>query len=435
MPQPKTPTPEIHSLTKFLTESLGAVTKALPKDAIDEVWAHKKYSEASRTPNVQNELLCIAGPQLFLVGKGAVDQLSEPPVVMLWLWQNRLHLTWTLSVFNWDRPNIWRAAIPHDSKAWSLLRSGPTRIVLLNDRTCVGALEVDIPAVDPIIWGRFDRIDPGYQTLRDELGGKMIAFAYIHEPTTPKKQLRKGWATKMDEFANSVFGFLGDPGNAETLRTETSKLGHSAFAKEDFVADYYQYCLYHFLQQDENPCQHLVALGKELANYPMHHEGATSALRLALFSANATNGGLMVPSLNPNGKTSLVELDTDKLGDRCSSFWKRLSLQPTMYYQEVVGAGSCPVEPSAFLQNIPLYQGDIEAGETFVSTLLAEAISLKQWTIPYGAYVLLNAGEMEAVKLHEIGDEVASVIVDRRGDYLLVWTNPRQKLVSAVSSS
>jgi len=59
---------------------------------------------------------------------------------------------------------------------------------------------------------------------------------------------------------------------------------------------------------------------------------------------------------------------------------------------------------------------------------------LKQWTIPFAAYVLLDVGEIEAAKLHEVGNEVAALLIDRKGDYFLVWVNPAEKNFSFVST-
>ena len=65
----------------------------------------------------------------------------------------------------------------------------------------------------------------------------------------------------------------------------------------------------------------------------------------------------------------------------------------------------------------------------------SEAISLKQWTIPFGAYVLLSAGEIEAAKLYEVGSDVAILLIDRKGDYFLVWVTPREKDFTFASSA
>jgi Holliday junction resolvase len=72
----------------------------------------------------------------------------------------------------------------------------------------------------------------------------------------------------------------------------------------------------------------------------------------------------------------------------------------------------------------PVYQGALTDAEAFVNDLLCEAVALKQWTIPFGAYVQIDIGEIKAVKLFEIGKYVACVLVDESGHYFLVWVDP-----------
>ena len=80
-----------------------------------------------------------------------------------------------------------------------------------------------------------------------------------------------------------------------------------------------------------------------------------------------------------------------------------------------------------FVQKFPTYQGDFEKGDEFVTSLLMESVSLKQWTIPFGAYVKLELEPIKAVKLYEIGRDIACVLVDQSGHYFLVWVNPYEQ--------
>ena len=94
------------------------------------------------------------------------------------------------------------------------------------------------------------------------------------------------------------------------------------------------------------------------------------------------------------------------------------------YYKQLFESGAIGIDFSRLVQTFPIYEAGIDQGEEFVNNLLAEAASLKQWTVPAGAYVQLELGEIVAVKLHEIGSEVACLLINREGEYLLVWINP-----------
>jgi Restriction endonuclease len=128
-----------------------------------------------------------------------------------------------------------------------------------------------------------------------------------------------------------------------------------------------------------------------------------------------------------DGSIRPVPIDAQVLGDRCEVFWSRLPFTLPLYYREIIGGGNCCMDMSSFVRSAPLYEGDLKEGEEFLNNLLAEATSLKQWTIPFGAYVLLRAGEIEAAKLYEVGNEVAILLIDRKEDYFLVWVNPAEK--------
>ena len=146
-----------------------------------------------------------------------------------------------------------------------------------------------------------------------------------------------------------------------------------------------------------------------------------------------TSKGQRVQSVDLDGSVRPVSIDAEALGERCEVFWQRIPFTLPMYYREIIGSGNCCVEISSFVSKVPRYEGDLQEGREFLDNLLAEATCLKQWTIPFGAYVQLNAGEIEAAKLHEVGNDVSVLLVNRAGDYFLVWVNPAGKHFSFAS--
>jgi hypothetical protein len=119
-----------------------------------------------------------------------------------------------------------------------------------------------------------------------------------------------------------------------------------------------------------------------------------------------------------------VNIDIKALGNNVENFWERLPFTFPFYYSQIIGKDACPMDVWQFLENYPLYQGDVTEGWNFVHDLLAEATSLKRWTIPFGAYVQLDIGVIKAVRLFELGQDVACLLINSFGEYYLLWINP-----------
>lgn len=105
-------------------------------------------------------------------------------------------------------------------------------------------------------------------------------------------------------------------------------------------------------------------------------------------------------------------------------FWQRTSLALPMYHGRLLGAGSCPVDLDVVKDRVPLYKDDVDKGKEFVKSLLMEAVSFKQWTIPHGAYVQMDIGPFKAVKLFELNNDICCVLVDDSGHYFNIWVDP-----------
>ncbi|MGE5300297.1 MAG: restriction endonuclease [Acidobacteriota bacterium] len=103
-----------------------------------------------------------------------------------------------------------------------------------------------------------------------------------------------------------------------------------------------------------------------------------------------------------------------------------------MYYGRLLGPGSCPVDFAALKASLPLYNEDVDKGNEFVMSLLKEAVSFKQWTIPHGAYVQMDIGPFKAVKLFELADDICCVLADDSGHYFMVWVDPVKQIFSFV---
>ncbi len=95
-----------------------------------------------------------------------------------------------------------------------------------------------------------------------------------------------------------------------------------------------------------------------------------------------------------------------------------------MYHGRLLGAGSCPVDLDVVKDRVPLYKDDVDKGKEFVKSLLMEAVSFKQWTIPHGAYVQMDIGPFKAVTHLERNNDRCCVLVDDSGHYFNIWVDP-----------
>ena len=246
--------------------------------------------------------------------------------------------------------------------------------------------------------------------------------------------MRQGWAVRLDKEAERAYGFANDPEHVTQFEEEKTHFDGTVFGEEEnFIGRLYGYLHERFWVDGADPAATTFRIQKYLRQAPLHLNVAVQILNCAWFSAKGTSGGKRIQSVDLDGGIRPVPIDAQSLGEKSEVFWKRLPFTLPLYYRETVGSGNCSVDMSRFVRSMPLYEGDSKEGEEYLNNLLAEAVSLKQWTIPFGAYVLLSAGEIEAAKLYEVGSDVAILLIDRKGDYFLVWVNPLEKGFSFAS--
>jgi len=137
-----------------------------------------------------------------------------------------------------------------------------------------------------------------------------------------------------------------------------------------------------------------------------------------------TNRGTQYFSLGPDGRIDRIEVDVDILGMKVEAFWNRLAFSLPLYHAQLFGKVNCPADPEEYWNSMPWYEGDLGEGWDFTKSLLAEASAMKQRTIPFGAYVQLEIGNVKAAKLYEVGADVICVLVNHAGEYTFVWIKP-----------
>jgi hypothetical protein len=419
------------------------VTRSIPAQTIDAAWGREQYEAQRDDRAFDHELVCVCDSQLVLIGESKAAKFLESATPLVYFWPNRLCPMWTLSIFHWESGKIWRAFILNNSPELELLRSKPVKVFLLHgdSNTCVAALEVDLASANPQVWSEpVSRASRPYQHLGDTLGGKVYAEAYAKQPVSPEKHLTKGWAVKLHTEARAAYRFANDAlyaeqREAERARLPKSCLGTTILAGDNYLAKLYEFYHDRFWIHGDEPATHMLRLRDHLRECPIHLDVAQQVLTCAWFSAKGTSGGQRIQSVDLDGGIRPVPIDAQSLGDKSKVFWERLPFMLPLYYREIIGSGNCSVEMLPFVRSMPLYEGDPKEGQDYVNNLLAEATSLKQWTIPFGAYVLLSAGEIEAAKLYEVGSDVAILLIDRKADYFLVWVTPKNKDFAFTSSA
>jgi len=436
-------TPELSESDEARVASLAKwgkeVTRCLQTQTIDAAWAHEQYEAKSDSRAFDHELVCACDSQLIFIDKGNAAKFSESPIPIVWFWDNRLCPMWTLSI-NWERGKTWRAFIVNNSREFELFRNKPVKVLLLWGDKCVAALEIDLASANPEIWSdNCSRARQPYDHLGDTFGGKIYAEVHAGSPRSHEERLRKGWVLRLDTEADVAYRFLSDPEHAAQREEEKTHLSGiefgTLFGEDNYLAKLYGFYHDRFWVHGDEPVAHTLRLQNDLRECPLHRDAARCILECAWFSAKGTSAGQRIQSVDLDGGIRPVPIDAQGLGDKCEVFWSRLPFTLPLYYREIIGSGNCCVEMSSFVASMPLYQGDLKEGEEYLNNLLAEAASLKQWTIPFGAYVLLSAGQIEAAKLYEVGKDVAVLLIDRKGDYFLVWGNPAEKDFGFASSA
>jgi hypothetical protein len=286
--------------------------------------------------------------------------------------------------------------------------------------------------VNPEMWKLIDTEIVG-QYLREETGAKVFVTSYLEKPTTSERELEYGWAQRLDAHVSEAIRYFGSRGDItkENLIVQSSPFAEVFQLGKNSAAELYDKFHQRFWERHHDPTVCIdELLHKALSGAPIHQMFVEMIMICAWFSARGTDRGKQITSIGPGGSITPVTL-THIIPDAVLKvFWQRQSFDWPLYYEQLFGLGSIGIDFDRLIRTVPIYDGNIEEGEDFANNLLAEAASLKQWTIPAGAYVQLEIGEIVAVKLHEIASEVACLLINKEGEHLLVWICPSKQEMS-----
>ena len=147
--------------------------------------------------------------------------------------------------------------------------------------------------------------------------------------------------------------------------------------------------------------------------------------RLFIWLTEQMREGKSVPSLylDKGYSVGFDPLDLEALKGKYGEFWEEVPIELAFYNDKTVGAANLHISKQQFLANCPHYEGDISEGLEFVKSQLMEAVSLKEWTLPFGGYFQL-VGAVCGLKTFEINDDVFCLFCFKNGRYLRMVLNP-----------
>ena len=413
-----------------LSRELAAVTSSLPPDSIDFRWLKQAYDEHAHLKTHDRELVPIIEDTIVYAGETTSRGTGKAPFPFLYFWPNSLWPIYSLSFFGWNGQKTWKALVLQDSQELKLLKNSKVRFILFNRSRCVSAIEIDFPTVPLRLWALIKNAPQRSPFIGAAAEAKAYAICNSGQgmPKGSQGLLARGWATRINEQAQRALDYYRDHGRQ--IVEERPLLKETVFAEvlgdsEEPLAALYRYFQEAFWQRHENPFtifREIEEMDELGAVY--HYELSGLLARMAWFSSVGTANGLQIPSIGMDGAVQHTEIRVQQLREKCHGFWDRLSFEFPILYREVLGGDNCPMDLPTFLKESPIYEGSLDEGEQLYDDLLAEACTLQQWTIPFGAYVSLHAGSVEAVRLHQVGSEVACLLTNAAGEYLTIWINP-----------
>jgi len=404
-----------------LTQLLGRVTKVIPPANINSAAAYSQYQSSEAKKLFDEEFVCSTEHnQLTLIAECYhIPRPDEKPTALIWYWANYLWPLYTLTLW-WKGMGgqiiSFRSFLLTDTPPLDLMFSMPTRVVLLKKAKCVAAVELDIPNVDESLWNMLAGHGQKQLSFHDNKAAKMYVTGHLRHKRTAEQELEYGWAQRLEEAASTAIRFYRDC--APDHKDELEKIYGSSFKaffenQQDPARLLYQSFTALYWQHNKNPIDILKEINQDLSQASFHRDFIKTVLECAWFSGEGTSWGRAIPSIELDGTFKKVPLDPNLMGNCVKHFWNRMSFNWPLYFDRLFGSGSCPIDPSELAKSFPIYKGEITVGKDFANNLLAEAVSLKRWTIPTGAYVQLEVGSIKAVKLFELNDDVACIFVDQ----------------------
>lgn len=152
-------------------------------------------------------------------------------------------------------------------------------------------------------------------------------------------------------------------------------------------------------------------------------------LRLGVYSPFFTDNGLSLPSLSPDNEINVFSLNYEDLAAKCNFFWKTQPFEVPVFQQGIIGSSNAHIDYGDLVKAVEIREANLDSCKGFAMRVLREAVQLKKWTIPWGAYVKIDSHPFVGVKLYEVGKEVFALLVFSNGTYARFIINPYDQSV------
>lgn len=320
---------------------------------------------------------------------------------------------------------IWHLAfMKHGCINTEPLKIKKIRIILFSSVTFVSGWEFRISEIDNDFWNLMEKEESYFYIGKEEEAKIGI---YCNDLTlvllSQEEKLKYGWVNRLNwEWDRQFKSCKENPQLLEERElVKTSNLHEFFIENENSLKKIYWYFFDFLWKKNRHPADFLVHLEEALADAPFHSRTLLDIFFLALFSYEGTEGGIKVPYLDGNNELEFFRLIGNELGKNPEIYWERFPFDLYPCFNNIGGNRNFPVNIRKFVATIPAYKGDLENGDQIVINLLKEATTLKQWTIPFGAYVQVHFGPIRAIKLFEYDFGVQCILVDEVGDFFLTW--------------
>jgi len=129
-------------------------------------------------------------------------------------------------------------------------------------------------------------------------------------------------------------------------------------------------------------------------------------------------------SINLSGSLETTDINYNELEDEINQYWSNLPFELPFYNNILISGNDCHLEIDKFLSSFPIYEGNTEEAQQFVDDTLNEAVTLKQWTIPFGAYLQFDFENYNGFKIFEVNKDVFFLLFDNDGKYIKFSVDP-----------
>lgn len=152
----------------------------------------------------------------------------------------------------------------------------------------------------------------------------------------------------------------------------------------------------------------------------------------SLLSPDSSKCGLRRPWLDARYESGdvavrYIDIDFSKLGDQGLEYWKNFDLNSNVWFDigYVLTGKDLPISQNTLVKELVDLKLDCSEHEAddAIHEILAEAREGRQWSVPWGARVLINIGSLKYLDVYEIEGEFYGLFRDSNERFLMLSVN------------